>query len=75
MGDMLAWIHQATASENEFLKSMFRKFKNVEGKFDLNEIDHLCLFVIYFFNLFKMFFNFNENRGRNNHQVVTWSDH
>jgi hypothetical protein len=27
MGDMLAWIHQATASENEFLRSLFRKFK------------------------------------------------
>lgn len=27
MGDMLAWIHQSTASENEFLRSMFRKFK------------------------------------------------
>jgi hypothetical protein len=27
MGDMLAWIHQATASENEFLKSLFRRFK------------------------------------------------
>jgi hypothetical protein len=27
MGDMLAWIHQATASENEFLKSFFKKFK------------------------------------------------
>jgi conserved oligomeric Golgi complex subunit 6 len=27
MGDMLAWIHQATASEHEFLRSLFRKFK------------------------------------------------
>lgn len=27
MGDMLAWIHQSTASENEFLRSLFRKFK------------------------------------------------
>ncbi len=27
MGDMLAWIHQSTASENEFLRSVFRKFK------------------------------------------------
>ncbi|RNA32100.1 Conserved oligomeric Golgi complex subunit 6 [Brachionus plicatilis] len=27
MGDMLAWIHQTTASENEFLRSLFRKFK------------------------------------------------
>ena len=26
MGDMLAWIHQATASEHEFLRSLFRKF-------------------------------------------------
>ena len=25
---MLAWIHQSTASENEFLKSLFRKFKD-----------------------------------------------
>ncbi|CAF0784665.1 unnamed protein product [Brachionus calyciflorus] len=28
MGDILAWIHQATASEHEFLRSLFRKFKN-----------------------------------------------
>lgn len=27
MGDMLAWIHQSTATENEFLRSLFRKFK------------------------------------------------
>ena len=32
MGDMLAWIHQATASENEFLRSLFRKFKENTGK-------------------------------------------
>lgn len=31
MGDMLAWIHQATASENEFLRSLFRKFKENIG--------------------------------------------
>jgi len=31
MGDMLAWIHQATASENEFLKSLLRKFKENSG--------------------------------------------
>lgn len=28
MGDMLAWIHQSTASENEYLRSLFRKFKD-----------------------------------------------
>ena len=33
---MLAWIHQATASENEFLKSLFRKFKDNSGTI-LNE--------------------------------------
>lgn len=33
MGDMLAWIHQATASEHEFLRSLFRKFK------DNNDLD------------------------------------
>ena len=33
MGDMLAWIHQATASENEFLRSLFRKFKENSGIF------------------------------------------
>ena len=32
MGDMLAWIHQATASEHEFLRSLFRKFKDNNGK-------------------------------------------
>jgi hypothetical protein len=31
MGDMLAWIHQATASEHEFLKSLFKKFKDNSG--------------------------------------------
>lgn len=33
MGDMLAWIHQATASENEFLRSLFKKFKENSGNF------------------------------------------
>lgn len=33
LGDMLAWIHQATASENEFLRSLFRKFKDNSGNF------------------------------------------
>jgi conserved oligomeric Golgi complex subunit 6 len=28
IGDMLAWIHQTTASENEFLASLYRKFRN-----------------------------------------------
>ena len=37
MGDMLAWIHQATASENEFLKSLFRKFKDNAGDENLKK--------------------------------------
>ncbi len=32
MGDMLAWIHQSTASENEFLRSLLRKFNENPGK-------------------------------------------
>ena len=32
MGDMLAWIHQSTASENEFLRSLFRKLKQNPGR-------------------------------------------
>jgi conserved oligomeric Golgi complex subunit 6 len=28
IGDMLAWIHQATASEHEYLRSLLRKLSN-----------------------------------------------
>jgi len=31
---MLAWIHQSTASENEFLRSLFRKLKQSPGRIE-----------------------------------------
>ena len=48
MGDMLAWIHQSTASENEFLRSLFRKFKENTGSFFSFIIVSFFLVVVIF---------------------------
>lgn len=32
VGDMLAWIHQATASEKEHLQSLLKKCNNGNGR-------------------------------------------
>jgi len=44
MGDMLAWIHQSTASENEFLRSLLRKF-NENPELDKNIKDSLGIIM------------------------------